>query len=154
MKNLDRISGIVLLVFGTAILWSSLTLPIGTFRTPGGGLFPLIASTILLILSAILTFQAFFSKKGREAEAAPFFPEKGTLRRILLGFTSLTGYRCLLPVIGFGPSTGLFLLFLSKFLGNYGWKVSLLYSLLSAILFYYLFEVWLRIPMPRPLLRF
>jgi hypothetical protein len=66
----------------------------------------------------------------------------------------MIGYRYLLPVIGFAPSTGIFMLFLIRFLGGYGWKISLFYAAVSAIAFYYLFEVWLQIPMPLPLLRF
>jgi hypothetical protein len=154
MKNLDLISGIILLVAGVAVLMQSLSYPIGTFRTPGAGLFPLIASILLLGLSAALTLQAILPKKGRAIAPAPFFPEKGAFRRILLGLTGMIGYRYLLPVIGFGPSTGIFMLFLTKFLGGYGWKISLFYSAVSAVAFYYLFQVWLQIPMPLPLLRF
>ena len=154
MKNLDLICGIILLVVGTAVFLNSLSYPIGTFRTPGAGLFPLIASILLLGLSAILTLQAFLSKKGKGVAPTPFFPEKGAPRRILLGFAGLVGYRYLLPVIGFVPSTGLFILFLIKFLGGYGWKTSIFYALVMALVAYYLFQVWLKIPMPLPLLRF
>ncbi len=154
MKNLDRISGIFLLVLGTAIFWNSLTLPIGTFRTPGGGLFPLIASIILIGLSAILTLQAFLSKKEKRVATTPFSPEKDAPRRIFLGFAGLVGYRYLLPVVGFSPSTGIFILFLIKFLGGYGWKASIFSALVTAVVSYYLFQVWLKIPMPLPILRF
>ncbi|HBB18279.1 MAG: hypothetical protein A3J94_10365 [Syntrophus sp. RIFOXYC2_FULL_54_9] len=154
MKQLDLISGVVLLVMGTAVFLKSLTYPVGTFRTPGAGLFPLIASTLLLSLSAILTLQAFLSRKGNGLAVTAFFPEKDAPRRILLVFAGMIGYRYLLPVIGFGPSTGMFILFLIKFLGGYGWKMSLFYSGVSAVVLYYLFEAWLKIPMPLPLLRF
>ena len=154
MKNLDLISGIILLVAGVAVFMQSLSYPIGTFRTPGPGLFPLIASILLIALSAILTVRAVLPKKGAAIAPAPFFPEKGAPRRILLGLASMIGFRYLLPVIGFGPSTGIFTLFLVKFLGGYGWKISIFYSAVSAVAFYYLFQVWLQIPMPRALLRF
>ncbi len=154
MKNLDLVSGIVLFVLGAALFFMSLSYPFGTFRTPGAGLFPLIASILLIALSTTLTVQAFLSRKGKAIAPAPFFPEKGAFRRILLGFTGMIGYRYLLPVIGFGPSTGVFMLFLIRFLGGYGWKISLFYSAVSAVAFYYLFQVWLQIPMPLPLLRF
>jgi len=154
MKHLDLISGVVLLVVGIAVFLKSLTYPVGTFRTPGAGLFPLIASLLLLSLSAILTLQAFLSRKGNGPAVTAFFPEKDAPRRILLVFAGMIGYRYLVPVIGFGPSTGLFILFLIKFLGGYGWKMSLFYSAVSAVVFYYLFEAWLKIPMPLPLLRF
>ncbi len=154
MKNIDRISGLILVVAGVAVLLQSLSYPIGTFRTPGAGLFPLIASILLLGLSVALTVQAFLSGKGKAIAPSPFFPEKGALRRILLGVAGMVGYRYLLPVIGFGPSTGVFMLFLIRFLGGYGWKISLFYAAISAAAFYYLFQVWLQIPMPIPLLRF
>jgi hypothetical protein len=154
MKNLDRISGIILLVVGTAVFLKSLTYPIGSFRTPGGGLFPLIASILLIGLSTLLALQAFLAKGGKEVAPTPFFPEKGAPRRILLGFAGLVGYRYLLPVVGFAPSTGIFMLFLIKFLGGYGWKVSIFSALVTAGIAYYLFQVWLKIPMPLPILRF
>jgi putative tricarboxylic transport membrane protein len=154
MRNLDRFSGIFLLILGTAVLLKSLTYPIGSFRTPGGGLFPFIASILLISLSALLTLQAFLTKGGKAVAPTPFFPEKGAPRRILLGFAGLVGYRYLLPVIGFAPSTGIFILFLIKFLGGYGWKASIFSASVTAIIAYYLFQVWLKIPMPLPILRF
>ena len=153
MKNLDLISGIILLVGGAAVFLKSLSYPIGTFRTPGAGLFPLIASILLIGLSAILTLQALLPKKGKAIEPTPFFPEQGAPRRILLGFAGMIGFRYLLPVVGFAPSTGLFILFLVKFLGGVGWKTSMLYALVTAIGAYYLFQVWLKIPMPLPMIR-
>jgi putative tricarboxylic transport membrane protein len=154
MKNLDLISGIILLVCGVAVFFTSLTYPIGTFRAPGGGLFPLIVSILLIGLSAVLTLQAFLSKKEKGIATTPFFPEKGAARRILLGFAGLVGYRYLLPVFGFAPSTGIFMLFLIKFLGGYGWKGSIFFAVVTAVIAYYLFQVWLKIPMPLPILRF
>lgn len=154
MKHLDLISGVVLLVVGTALFFKSLSYPVGTFRTPGAGLFPLSASILLLILSAILTLQAFLSKKGKGLAPVPFFPEKKTPRRIFLGFAGMIAYRYLLPVVGFVPSTGLFIFFLIKFLGGYGWKTSLFYAVVMALVAHALFQVWLKIPMPLPLLRF
>jgi putative tricarboxylic transport membrane protein len=154
MKHIDLISGVVLLVLGTAVFLKSLSYPIGTFRTPGAGLFPLIASILLLSLSAIFTIQAFLSKKGKELASTPFFPEQGAPRRILLGVAGLVGYRYLVPVVGFAPSTGIFILFLIKFLGGYGWKASIFSAVVTALVAYYLFQVWLKIPMPLPMLRF
>lgn len=154
MKHLDFISGVALLALGTAVFVTSLSYPTGTFRSPGAGLFPLIASILLLGLSAILTIQAFLSRKGKEPAQNPFFPEKDAPQRILLGFAGMIAYRYLLPIIGFAPSTGLFILFLIKFLGGYGWKTSIFFALAMALVAYTLFQVWLKIPMPLPWLRF
>jgi hypothetical protein len=146
----DQITGIFLFGLALAVFLKSLTYPLGTLRKPGGGFFPLIASILLMGLAALLTIQAFRGKETDKASQAPFFPEKEAPRRILLGFAGLLGYRYLLPVIGFAPSTGVFILFLSRFLGKYGWVMSAVFAVITAVASYYLFEVWLKIPMPRP----
>ena len=146
----DRISGMILFALGLAVCLKSLTYPLGDFRRPGGGLFPLIASVFFMGLSVLLTVQAFRAK--REEREAPFFPEKESPRRILMGFGALLGLRYLLPLIGFAPSAAAFIFFLSRFLGRYGWWASAAFALITAVAVHYLFEVWLKIPMPRNLL--
>lgn len=148
MKNLDRIIGIILFLFGLGICLKSLTYPIGSFKAPAGGLFPLLISIILMGLSAVMTIQVLLVKE----EKAKFFPTKEAPQRIFLGFVSLVGFRYLLPVIGFGPSTFVFVFLLAKFLGPYSWKVSVFFSVVTAVISYYLFQVFLKIPMPRSLL--
>ena len=154
MMKLDRISGIFLLLLGLTVFLTCLTYPIGSFRSPGAGLFPLLASVILLILAGIMTVQAFLKKDLAESSPARFFSSKKAPQRILAGFIALLGFRYLLPVIGFGPSTFVFILFMSRFLGNFSWRVSLFFSLITAILVYYLFQVWLKVPMPIPMIGF
>jgi len=152
--NREKITGIFLFGLGLAVFLKSLTYPLGTLRKPGGGLFPLIASILLMGGSAVLTIQAFRGKEVDKSSRSPFFPEKEAPRRIFLGFAGLLGYRYLLPVIGFGPSTAVFILFLSRFLGKYSWVMSIGFAVLTALAAHYLFQVWLKIPMPRPVFGF
>ena len=148
--NREKMTGIFLLGLGLAVFLKSLSYPLGTFRRPGGGLFPLIASILLMGLSALLTLQVFRGKEVDKSSRSPFFPEKGAPRRIFLGFGGLLAYRYLLPVIGFAVSTAVFIFFLSRFLGKYSWLMSVVFAVITAVVSYYLFQVWLKIPMPRP----
>ena len=148
MNHRDLISGLFLMGLGIGVFLVSLTYPIGTLRTPGGGLFPLLASILLMALAGVITFQAFMKKQGETAK--PFFSGKLAPKRILICLVALLGFRYLLPFIGFGFSVFLFVLFLIKYLGYYNWKVSILFSALTAVAAYYLFQVWLKIPMPTP----
>jgi len=148
--NREKITGIFLLGLGLAVFLKSLTYPLGTLRRPGGGLFPLIASVLLMGLSALLTLQAFRGKEVDKSSQSPFFPEKEAPRRILLGFAGLLAYRYLLPVIGFGVSTAVFIFFLSRFLGRNSWGMSVVFAVITAVVSYCLFQVWLKIPMPMP----
>ena len=149
--NRDQISGIFLLGLGVAVFLKSLSYPLGTLRKPGGGLFPLVASVLLLGLAALLTIQSFRQKEDGQGPRTSFFPEKEAPRRILLGFAGLLAYRYLLPVIGFAPSTGVFIFFLSRFLGKYSVAFCLGFAVITAVITYYLFQVWLKIPMPIPI---
>jgi hypothetical protein len=64
----------------------------------------------------------------------------------------LLAFRYLLPVIGFAPSTLFFIFLMTKVLGHYSWRFSILFSVLTASIAYYLFQVWLKIPMPQGIL--
>ena len=152
--NREKITGIFLFGLGLAVFLKSLSYPLGALRKPGGGLFPLIASILLMGGSAVLTIQAFRGKEVDQSSRSPFFSEKEAPWRILLGFAGLLGYRYLLPVIGFTPSTAAFIFFLSRFLGKYSWVMSIGFAVLTALGAYYLFQVWLKIPMPRPVFGF
>jgi len=152
MKS-DRISGIVIFAIGAAVCLASLSYPIGTLPKPGGGFFPLLASILLLGLSAVFIFQSFTAKGGKNFSAVSFFPGKEAAKRILCGFAALLGYRYLIPVIGFAPATAVFIFFLGRFMERYTWQKSVFFSLATAILAYYLFQVVLKISMPIPLLK-
>jgi hypothetical protein len=147
LRNLDVISGIVLFLFGLGIFLKSLRYPLGSLRAPGAGLFPLIASTILMIVSGFIVGHSALKKNVEEAKS-PFFQGKEAPKRILLGFSLLLMFRYLFPIIGFAPSAFCFISFLSKFLGHYNWKVSLLISTCSSLGSYFLFQVFLKIQMP------
>lgn len=153
MKS-DRISGIIIFAIGLAVCLVSLSYPIGTLRKPGGGFFPLLASVVLLGLSAVFIFQSFAAKHGEGSPAVSLSPGKEARKRILLGFVGLLGYRYLIPVIGFAPATVVFIFFLSTFLERYSWKKSLFFSVATAVSAYYLFQVVLKIAMPIPMLKF
>jgi hypothetical protein len=87
--------------------------------------------------------------KGEEVpQRGSFFPSKESPKRILYGIISLVAFRYLLPVLGFAPSTFLLIFFMGILLSHYNWKVSIIFSLLTAVVSYYLFQIWLGIPMP------
>jgi putative tricarboxylic transport membrane protein len=153
MKS-DRISGIVIFAIGAAVGLASLSYPIGTLQKPGGGFFPLLASILLLGLSAVFIFQSFTAKGDENSSTISFLPGKEASKRILCGFAALLGYRYLIPVIGFAPATAVFIFFLGKFMERYSWKKSIFFSVATAISAYYLFQVVLKIAMPIPTLKF
>ncbi len=95
MKNLDRITGIVLFLIGLGICLKSLTYTVGSLRSPHAGFFPLLNSFIMMGLSALMTVQTFLKKDTGEASKARFSPSEGASKRIIIGFMILVGFRYL-----------------------------------------------------------
>ena len=149
MRDSDKITGAVLFLFGLTICLISLQYPIGTIHLPGAGLFPLLASTLLMMLSGSILVVAFLKKVEQGSPKASFFPSRETPRRIIYGFVSLLAFRYLLPLIGFAPATFLFIFFLGRFLGHYRLRVNIIFSAVTAFVSYYLFQILLKIPLPR-----
>lgn len=149
MRDLDQISGIAIFGLGIAILLGVLYYyPIGSSHAPGAGFFPLIISFSIIGLSITLVIQSTLGGKKKASQNLVFLLNKKSFRRILLGFIFLVGFRYVLPRLGFAPTTFLYLTFNTYFLGQYNWKVCLLFSLMTTVLAYLVFQFWLEIPMP------
>lgn len=150
MKDLDRVSGVILFLFGLFIFFGSFRYRIGSITNPGAGLFPLILSILLIILSGVTIVNSYLQsfRRNEEVSISPFFPQKVTPRRIFLALISMFAIRYLLPILGFMPSTFLFVLILVKSLGGYNWRSSFLVSALSALVSHFVFVMWLKLIFP------
>jgi hypothetical protein len=145
----------------TAVL--SLQLPLGTFRLPGSGLFPLALGLLLAALSAIQIARLMLARRAATAAAAarPVAPQPatqqpaapkpaqadGATRRVALFMAVVAASVALLQVVGYVVSSLLLMLGLLKVLGV-GWRAAVLIAACSAAGAHVLFVMWLKIPMP------
>ncbi|HSR11760.1 MAG TPA: tripartite tricarboxylate transporter TctB family protein, partial [Thermodesulfobacteriota bacterium] len=83
------------------------------------------------------------------ARAIRQLPPAKTLGRVAIGVVSLVGYRYLLPVLGFAPDSFLFVFLLTRALGRHGWVTTSLFSAATAAACYLVFQIFLKIPMPK-----
>ena len=86
----DRCSGAIVLAAGLGLICWSLTLRLGTFAVPGPGAFPLLLSSILSLLGAVLLFKQVRAGFSWEV-AAHVFREKsigiGVVLAVFLFYT-------------------------------------------------------------------
>lgn len=146
----------------TAVL--SLQLPLGTFRLPGSGLFPLALGLLLAALSAIQIARLLLARRAAAAAAPaqavspqpaaqqqPAAPKPaaadGATRRVALFLAVVAASIALLQVVGYVASSLLLMLGLLKVLGV-SWRVAAPVAALSATGAHVLFVMWLKIPMP------
>ena len=148
MKSLDQMSGLLLLAFGVMILVKSIEYPFGNFQMPGAAVFPILAASLLIIISGAIVISSLLKAKGARGPSVSAPPSRKAFGRVVIGVGALLAYRYLLSLIGFAPACFLFILLLAKALGRYSWKTSLLFSVVTAVVCYYLFQIFLKIPTP------
>jgi len=143
----EAIGGIVIFLFGVVTTFFSLKMPLGTFRMAGTGLFPLCLGVLLIVLSSLFLIKLYLQKKEGKHVITVQLPSSIKQLMLFLGamllatlFFNRLGY----PLVAF-----LLMVSLLKILGMKRWRTVLPLSFITAIVCYFLFVQWLKIPLPR-----
>lgn len=140
--------GIVLFLFGAVTTLLSLKMPLGTFRNAGTGLFPLILGILLMFLSGLLLLRLFLkSQATREKLSTGEIPISS--KQLLLFFGTMVLVTLLFNRLGYPLSSFLLMVALLKILGMKRWSSNIFISLPTAVVCYFLFVQWLKIPLPK-----
>ncbi len=151
-KLRDRLSGLFWLGISVFICVESLESGIGTFHFPGPGFLPFWSGVTLGILALILLTK---TRLQREEEGLLSELWKGKdWNKVIITLTSLLAYAVLLPRLGyliatFGVMTVLFNLKSKQRLLIQGAA-----SMVTVLVTYFVFSVWLKVPLPKGILGF
>jgi len=147
MQKYDMISSLVFLVCGVIITLSSLRLPVGTFRDPGPGLFPLITGILMGIISSGVLIKSYrhSSSAGRKplGEDKRLWHNKAVATVIIMFF-----YAFAIDWLGFLMVTFVILFILYKAIGGLSLRASLGGAVVTAVMAYVVFKVWLNVQLP------
>lgn len=145
----DQMIGGILTIMGIAALIMSVPIKVKTGSTdPGSRIFPLMASTLLLIcgIGVMLTAKRDDDKR--------FLAKKGWIR-IIISFAIMIGYIFALKYIGFIISTPVFLYIITTLLSN-GEKLPVWHKIVYAVLitacFWLLLHSALKMNLPKGIL--
>lgn len=153
MRRREFISALFFLLIALSSVEEAAKLPIGSWRSPAPGFFPLLVGILLAILSAALLFLA--SVRGRELSAGPdFLPPSSGARKVALTCIALLGFNLLFETLGFLLISFLFTVFLLLVVSRKRWDVALGAGFLSSLCLYVLFGLLLKLPLPQGILRF
>jgi hypothetical protein len=136
------------LVFGAVLLWDSRRLGSSWGSDgPQAGYFPFYIGVIICIASAINLLTAI----GR-ANHGPFVTW-GQLRMVLVVMVPYTVYVALIanPVYSLGiyEASVIFIAAFMRVLGKYSWAKMALVSVGSMVVFFLMFEIWFKVPLPK-----
>jgi putative tricarboxylic transport membrane protein len=153
MKNRDVFSSLFWMGFGAVFLIGALNQGLIRKGIPGPGFVPFIVAIILISLSLMVFIPALGRKRGEsETTGKPgFFPEKDSLKKILLALVALFAYGAVLEYGGFILTTFVFMLFMSRLIERIKWIKVLAIAFLTAVLSYLLFYA-LEVQLPQGIL--
>jgi hypothetical protein len=146
MKRPYQITGGVFLLLAVFIAWESLQLKFYTSLGPGPGFFPFWLAMILGGLAVLMILQATFRRP--DPMPADFFASRAGYMRIGAIVLALAATTTLMDVLGFQLTMLGTIIFLLFALGRPSLIVTLLVSVAGSFGCFYLFDRWMRVPLP------
>ena len=132
-------------VFGLITILGSLQVGINWgAEGPRSGFFPFWVGIVIVGGSAINLALALL-----EHVTGKLFAEWGQLREVLRVVIPTTIYVAIIPYLGIYVASLVLIAVFMKWLGRYGWLLTLAVSLGVVVATYFLFERWFLIPLPK-----
>ena len=137
-------------VFGAVVVWDSRRLGAEWASDgPQAGYFPFYIGLIICLASVANAISAF--NAGPKGDRA--FVSWGQLKMVLTVMLPSLGYVALIanPVYSFGiyEASAIFIAYFMRYLGKYDWPRIAAVSIGVMVVFFLMFEVWFKVPLPK-----
>jgi len=134
-------------ILGALVIYDSLRLGIGwqEVHGPRPGYFPFYVGLIICVSAALNIARALLMRE----QGAKAFVQVGQLKLVLTVLIPTAIYAGLVTWIGIYVSSTLFIAFFMRWLGKYPWWKVVAVSIGAAVVFYLIFEVWFKVPLPK-----
>lgn len=148
MKKYERITGLLFILIGVAVIFYSITtLGLGSIKHPGPGFFPFICGLCLVVFSTIWLLA---TRKEKDEETKPFWG-KGEWIRPLMAVLITSLYGALMDTLGYILVTLLFLVIWQVMIEREKWLKTAIIAVVGTIVMYILFQYLLAVPLPEGL---
>jgi putative tricarboxylic transport membrane protein len=154
MKNRDLVSSLFWMTFGILFLIGGLQHGLMRRGVPGPGFLPFFSGILLVLISFFVLIPALARKTCPEktGEKPGFFPETGSLKRILMAIAALLVYGVAMEIAGYLLTTFIFMYFVAQLMESKKRLQILILALSTSIISYLLFVVLLEVQLPKGLL--
>ncbi len=141
MLTTDRISGAVLVLFASGVIWESRSLPLGSLRQPGPAYMPVLLALILLVFGLLIA--------GAGGRAAPLASISRREWRHAAAILVVSVFAALgMERLGYRLTVLMMLVFLLKCVERRSWALAMTLALAIAFGSFFLFYTLLRVPLP------
>jgi len=149
MNRYDKVSSLTWLMVSIAIIVGSTAYSFGGWSHPGPAFLPLWCGVIMGALALVVFVQAVLKGKseagGQEGESLL----TSRWPKLIAALVILFAYAFLLEPFGYLIMTFVFMLFVLKVVEPTKWGTAVIEALLATGVSYSLFELWLKVPLPR-----
>ena len=150
LKTVDAVTAVVIFLIGMVVIWDSWRLGAKWGSDgPEAGYFPFYIGLILCVSSAVNFIVALKDKDSNS------FVSTSSLKMIMsvmlptIVYVVLIGGAGPVPALGIYVASALFITLFMKWLGKYAWPITIGVSVGVPIVFFFLFEVWFKVPLPK-----
>jgi putative tricarboxylic transport membrane protein len=150
VKVVDAVTAMVILLFGVVVIWDSRRLGSSWGSDgPEAGYFPFYIGLILCIASAVNFFAAFKSKNSESFVSVSSFKMILSVMIPTIVYVALIGGVGPIPALGIYVASAIFIALFMKWLGKYAWPMTISVSVGVPVVFFLMFEIWFKVPLPK-----
>lgn len=144
MLRWDRIASVVLLLFGSVLVYAALKMKLGSPNQPGSGFLPLGTAGLLVALSLAYAVSSF--ARAQDSIESPW-PKQNRMT-LLVVIASLAVFCAMLTFAGYIPSTFVLMVVLFLVADPGKWLAALIKAAVTTAVTYLVFERLLTIQFP------
>jgi len=132
-------------LLGAIVVYDSLRVGVKWVEDgPQSGYFPFYIG-LLVCGAALVNAVVAFLKVGRDK----VFVELGALKLVLTVLVPAAIYVALIAWLGIYLASALFVAFFMRWLGKYAWWKAAAVSIGNSVVFFLIFEMWFKVPLPK-----
>jgi len=145
-KGAEMVVAALFLLLGAIVVWDSVRLGARWADDgPQAGYFPFYIGLLVCVSSAVNLVTAALKK--RAADKA--FVEVAQLKLVLSVLIPSFVYVALVAWLGIYVASAIFIAFFMRWLGKYPWWKVVAVSLGNSVVFFLIFEIWFKVPLPK-----
>ena len=143
-KSAEVVVAALFLLLGGIVVWDSVRLGARWADDgPQAGYFPFYIGVLVCLASAVNLVVAFLKKEN------PAFVGVEQLKLVLSVLVPSILYAGLVAAIGIYVASIVFVAFFMRWLGKYEWWKVAAVSIGNSVVFFVIFEVWFKVPLPK-----
>jgi len=135
---------LILLIIGIGVIVESRRLGAGwTSDGPGSGYFPFFIGLIIAVSGIGILYQALLGKEKK----TEIFVDSEQLKRVMSVLVPATVYVLAVAFLGLYVASAIYIALFMIVLGKYSWVKGVIAALAVNTLFFFMFEVWFKVPL-------